>query len=206
MAVKHSFGFIALPEVEPRSCLRDFPVRFPQENRFESFRYSPIRWLGRVVAISTAFLAQRVGGVVVGHRLTRAGRLIDSGGSDGNYRNLFQLKRALCLLRRCLHQMRHVQTIFMLSMHIHKDRQSQSRKRDEMREWMVCVFVLSSRTLWPGSSLTFDFTTICDFFARDCFTILLAFTADHSRLAHSLTQNLSLHLCFARFFLLLIID
>lgn len=33
MAVEHSFGFIALPEVEPRSCLRDFPVRFPHESR-----------------------------------------------------------------------------------------------------------------------------------------------------------------------------
>lgn len=132
-------------------------ARVPRASKIDLNAYSPIRWLGRVVAISAAFLPQRVGGVVVGHRLTRAGGLIDGGGSDGNYRNLFQLKRALCLLRRCLHQMRHFQTIFMLSMHIHRDRQSQSRKRDAMWEWVVCVFVSSSRTLWPGLSPTFDF-------------------------------------------------
>lgn len=157
MAVEHSFGFIALPEVEPRSCLRDFPsalsARVPRASKIDSvekaLRYSPIRWLGRVVAIGAALLAQRVGGVVVGHRLTRAGRLAGSGGSDGNYRNLFQLKRALCLLRRCLHQMRHVQTIFMLSMHIHKDKQSVPKKGCESDGVCACLFY-SSRTLWPG--------------------------------------------------------
>lgn len=193
MAVEHSFAFIPLPEVQPArvyvtsQCA--FPARVARASKIDLAAYSPIRWLGRVVAISAAFLSQRVGGVVVGHRLTWAGGLIDSGGSDRNYRNLFQLKRALCLLRRCLHQMRHFQTIFMLSMHIHRDRQSQSRKRDAMWEWMVCVFVSSSLTLWPGESPTLDFTTLCDFFARDCFTIDdTAFTADHSTHTASHTE------------------
>lgn len=66
---------------------------------------SPIRWFRRIASISATFLSQRIGRVIVGHRLARVSwllnrRLSDSSG-DWNYWNLFKLKRTLCLLARC---------------------------------------------------------------------------------------------------------
>lgn len=70
--------------------------------------YIPVRWLGRIVSIGATFLSQWIGWIVVSHgtRGLLARRLTNSA-CDWNYWNLLELQRSLCLLRRCLHQMRH---------------------------------------------------------------------------------------------------
>lgn len=91
--------------------------------------YIPIRRFRWIVSISATFLSKWIRQLIVSHRLLWARRLLnlrllsDSGSCNRNNWNLFQLKRTLCLLRWCLHQMRHVWCLSKLFFKIHIQRQ-----------------------------------------------------------------------------------
>lgn len=120
------------------------------------FRYSPIWWFGRIVSVGATLFSQWIGRVIIGHRWVAVQglvnrRLSDSGSWDRNYRNLFKLKRTLCLLRCCLHQMRHVWWRLLCTGRKHYfSKHINTVSRDEAHdkiEFLPCAFFFSGRTM-----------------------------------------------------------
>lgn len=177
------------PQTSPRSQSITSSVQSPVK---KSSFYIPIRRFRGIVAISAAFLSQWVRRLIVDHQLRARSlldlRLSDSGSCNRNNWNLFQLKRTLCLLRRCLHQMRHVWcflfffSVNYFSSHIYSDRGQTPKKKKRDGSFVRECVVFCDRNVTENH----DFLLHWLF---DCFTIIIGFHTNNTN-THSIITKL----------------